>query len=154
MKRTDLLSLALLAFACASACVIRSAPDDDAIQREIDRVVCAYETVYAEPELTADQLTCMYDVTVTWVSRPELRREWDANPVNDEAPRRLAGLHRHNEIYISDWQTRYWELIVLRHELLHHLLMCVGRPDPEHVHPGFAVSELTRMVQVECGGGA
>lgn len=129
--------LAVTVLACvSSACVLRPTPGDETVQREIDRVVCVYELDYTEEPLTTEQLACVYDVTVEWMRLRELRDE--CTTTQD----REIGCYRPRtrEIFITHVLTRYWELVVLRHEVLHHLLECIGRGDPGHLHPAFGSS--------------
>lgn len=117
-----------------SACVLRPMLDDDEVQRELDRVVCVYELDYADKPLTAEQMDCVYDVDVTLV-RGRALREWC------DSGRGVIGCYRADdrEIQVSRWMSRPWELIVLRHELLHHLLWCTGQGEQshDHSHPAF-----------------
>jgi hypothetical protein len=124
----------MLAFLCLTGCSCR-APDDCDQVREVDRVIRAYEARYAHEPLTDDQRGCATSFQVHQVGIAEFRDMCGPNFLSLTGCTYAAT----GDIYMRRaFMTREYQMDTLRHELVHLLLYCVGRPDPvDHSIPEF-----------------
>ena len=128
----------ILMFVCVG-CMPETYEPECWMQREAELVALAYEDKY-DAELDDSVFTCMHDFQVGWVATDkELGDLCDPGilPSHEEA----WGCHfyqdrwRGNIIFSRDfWDNTdtFGRQTVLRHELTHNLLMCMGHEQREH----------------------
>lgn len=122
--------------ALASGCFPETHAPACWVSNEAERVGLAYEGMH-DVALTDDDFACLHDFRVAFVSRDDFNR-WCPSATNSYACYHYSSLDKRDRIilFVGDEYTlksEYEQLWMVRHELVHHLLMCVtGDADVNH----------------------